>query len=282
VTATTGAPVIPAAGTTVDDILTIANVEIVYNEVSLAVRGISMSVPRGSVVAVLGANGAGKTTTIRGISGLLGIQDGRIREGDITFEGHSVKKLSPHAIVALGVGQVPEGRQVFGHLSVEENLRVGASARRDGSVRQSLDQVFDLFPVLAERRKSQAGWMSGGEQQMVAVGRALMAAPKLLLLDELSLGLAPQVIDSIIERLAVVRRELGTSMLMVEQNARLALEFADYAYIMENGRIVLDGPSSALLDNADVQEFYLGVGENNATKSYGAIKHYKRRKRWLQ
>jgi len=267
---------------TVDEILTVSNVEVVYNDVSLAVRGISLAVPRGAVVALLGANGAGKTTTIRAISGLLDIHDGRVREGDILLDGSSIRRLAPAQIVGRGVAQVPEGRQVFGHLTVEENLRVGASARRDRNTRESLDQVLELFPALARRRRDQAGWMSGGEQQMVAVGRALMARPALLLLDELSLGLAPQVIESIFDRLSAVRTEFGTSMLMVEQNAQLALDFADYGYIMENGRIVLDGPSDALLRNSDVREFYLGVGDDRAAKNFAAVKHYKRRKRWLQ
>lgn len=265
-----------------DDILTVRNVEVVYNEVSLAVRGVSLSVPRGSVVALLGANGAGKTTTIRAISGLLDIHDGRIREGDITLNGESIKKMTPHALVARGIAQVPEGRQVFGHLTVEENLRVGASALKHHSVKESLETIYELFPQLAERRRAEAGWMSGGEQQMVAVGRALMARPKLLLLDELSLGLGPQVIETIFARLHTARAELNTAMLMIEQNARLALEFCDYGYIMENGRVVLDGPSAALLGNPDVQEFYLGVGADHATKNYASIKHYKRRKRWMQ
>lgn len=265
-----------------DDILTLRNVEVVYNEISLAVRGVSLSVERGSVVALLGANGAGKTTTIRAISGLLDIHDGRMREGDITLDGESIKKMTPHALVARGIAQVPEGRRVFGHLTVEENLRVGASALKAHSVKESLETIYELFPQLAERRRAEAGWMSGGEQQMVAVGRALMARPKLLLLDELSLGLAPQVIETIFARLKSVRAELNTAMLMVEQNAKLALEFCDYGYIMENGRIVLDGPSTALLGNSDVQEFYLGLGPDHTTRSYASIKHYKRRKRWMQ
>jgi branched-chain amino acid transport system ATP-binding protein len=272
-----------AAGPTAPgDILTLRNVEVVYNEISLAVRGVSLSVPDGAVVALLGANGAGKTTTIRAISGLLDIHDGRVREGEITFDGRSIKKLPPHTLVERGIAQVPEGRQVFGHLTVEENLRVGASQRKDRNVKDSLDTIYELFPKLAERRKDEAGWMSGGEQQMVAVGRALMARPKMLLLDELSLGLAPQVIETIFARLSAVRKELNTAMLMVEQNAKLALEFCEYGYIMENGRIVLDGPSATLLNNPDVQEFYLGVGADKETKSYASVKHYKRRKRWMQ
>ena len=262
-------------------ILDIRNLEVVYNDISLAVRGISLHVPEGSAVALLGANGAGKTTTIRAVSGLLYLYEGHVREGEIAVAGRSVNRLRPHQIVALGVAQVPEGRMVFGHLTVEENLRVGAASRRDGRTQDVLAQVFDLFPVLKERRRQESGWMSGGEQQMIAIGRALMASPRLLLLDEVSLGLAPRVIESIFGQLARVRAELGTAMLLVEQNAALALEFADYGYIMENGRVVLDGPAERLLNNPDVQEFYLGINEDTA-RSYAAVKHYKRRKRWLQ
>jgi branched-chain amino acid transport system ATP-binding protein len=263
-------------------LLEVQNVEVVYNEISLAVRGISLSVPTGGVVALLGANGAGKTTTIRAISGLLDINNGRVRDGDIILDGQSVKKLRPHEIVGRGVAQVPEGRKIFGHLTVEENLRVGASARKDRrNVGTALEQVYELFPPIAARRHDEAGWMSGGEQQMVAVGRALMAAPRLLLLDELSLGLAPLVVDAIFERLDQTRKELGVAMLLVEQNAQIALEFSEYGYIMENGRIVLDGPSAELQNNSDVQEFYLGISESQETKSYASVKHYKRRKRWV-
>jgi branched-chain amino acid transport system ATP-binding protein len=280
--AESAAAVAPTPTPSAPPLLEIQNVEVVYNEVSLAVRGISLSVPPGGVVALLGANGAGKTTTIRAISGLLDIHDGRIRDGDITLDGKSVKKLRAHEIVARGVGQVPEGRKIFGHLTVEENLRVGASARKDRrNVGAALEQVYELFPPIAARRHDEAGWMSGGEQQMVAVGRALMAAPRLLLLDELSLGLAPLVVDAIFERLDDARKELGVAILLVEQNAQIALDFAEYGYIMENGRIVLDGPSAQLQDNADVQEFYLGISESHETKSYASVKHYKRRKRWI-
>lgn len=265
-----------------EPILSLQNVEVVYNEISLAVRGISLSVPHGTTVSLLGANGAGKTTTLRAIAGLLDIHDGRIREGTVTFDGRDLAGVRPDRIVAGGVAQVPEGRMIFGHLTVEENLRVGAAATGYKDIKRSLETVFDLFPALADRRRQEAGWMSGGEQQMVAVGRALMAEPRLLLLDEVSLGLAPQIIDSIIEQLEVVRTELGTAMLMVEQNANLALEFSDYGYIMEDGRIVLDGPSAELRANDDVREFYLGVGKADGDRrSYADVKHYKRRKRWV-
>ena len=262
------------------EILNLQNLEVVYNNISLAVRGISLTIQEGSVVALLGANGAGKTTTIRAISGLLYLYEGRIREGEVTIGGRSVRRLKPHQIVQLGVAQVPEGRMVFGHLTVEENLRVGASSRRDGRTGDMLAQVYDLFPRLKERRGNEAGWMSGGEQQMIAIGRALMASPRLLLLDEVSLGLAPKVVEDIFDKLAQVRDQLHTAMLLVEQNASMALEFAEYGYIVENGRVVLDGPSAGLLDNPDVQEFYLGISE--VARSYASIKHYKRRKRWLQ
>lgn len=272
----------PAADAANGTMLEVRNVEVAYNEVSLAVRGISLNVPEHAIVALLGANGAGKTTMIRAISGLLDVYDGRVREGDILLDGWSVRRLAPHKIVGIGVAQVPEGRQVFGHLTVEENLRVGASAAPGSDVRGSLDQVYELFPVLANRRRAQAGWMSGGEQQMVAIGRALMARPRLMLLDEVSLGLAPQLVESISERLVQIRDQLGAAILMVEQNAKVALDVSDYGYIMENGRIVLDGPRDKLLDNADVQEFYLGVGAERVGHTYASVKHYKRRKRWLQ
>ena len=264
-------------------LLSVENIEVVYNDVSLAVRGISFAVPHGAAVALLGANGAGKTTTIRAISGLLDLHDGKLREGDVILAGRSLRRLRADKIVPLGIAQVPEGRMVFAYLNVEENLRVGASARRDGAnVSDALAQVYDLFPALKRLRTQQAGWLSGGEQQMVAVGRALMAAPQLLLLDEVSLGLAPRVVDSIFEQLRQVRADLGTAMLMVEQNARLALGFTEYAYIMESGRIVLDGASAAVIDNPDVQEFYLGLSADKRAKSYAEVKHYRRRKRWLQ
>ena len=279
-TTTETSPAHAAPESAAPDVLTLRNVEVVYNEISLAVRGVSLSVPENSVVALLGANGAGKTTTIRAITGLLAIHGGRVREGEITFLGESIKKQAPHTLVSKGIAQVPEGRRVFGHLTVEENLRIGASAVKKHNMKESLDLIYELFPRLAERRKSEAGWMSGGEQQMVAVGRALMARPKMLLLDELSLGLAPQVIETIFARLQSVRDELKTAMLMVEQNAKLALEFCDYGYIMENGRVVLDGPASSLLNNSEVQEFYLGGGEKE--RNYAATKHYKRKKRWMQ
>jgi branched-chain amino acid transport system ATP-binding protein len=262
-------------------LLDVGGLEVIYGGQSLGLRGVSLSVPQGGTVAVLGANGAGKTTTIRAISGLLYMHDARVREGEIKLAGQSVLKLRPHQIVARGVAQVPEGRMVFGHLTVEENLRIGASQRRDGESGAALEQILQLFPAIAERRRDEAGWMSGGEQQMVAIGRALMAAPRLLLLDEVSLGLAPKVVQTIVDRLHAVREELGTSMLMVEQNAKIALEFCEYAYIFENGRVVLDGSSEKVRANPKVQELYLGGSREGARRSFANAKRYRSRRRWL-
>jgi branched-chain amino acid transport system ATP-binding protein len=232
-------------------------------------------------VALLGPNGAGKTTTIRAISGLLDLHHGSIRDGEIRLDGVSLKGMRTDRIVGAGVAQVPEGRHVFKELTVEENLRVGASARVKPGVDDTMAQIFDLFPRLKERFKQQAGWLSGGEQQMVAIGRALMAAPRLLLLDEVSLGLAPLVIEDIFERLREVRRDLGTAMLLVEQNARVALGFAEYGYILESGRIALEGPSGALRDDPTVRESYLGARREGTSLGYAQHKHYRRRRRWL-
>ena len=269
-----------AGATTPAPLLVADNVEVVYG-VSLALRGISFVVPENGAVALLGPNGAGKTTTIRAISGLLDIHHGSIRDGEIRLGGVSLKGMRTHKIVGAGVAQVPEGRHVFKELSVEENLLVGASARVKPGAADSMAQIFDLFPRLKERHKQQAGWLSGGEQQMVAIGRALMAAPRLLLLDEVSLGLAPLVIEGIFERLREVRRDLGTAMLLVEQNARVALAFADYGYILESGRIALEGASEALRDDPTVRESYLGARREGAQAGYALHKHYRRRRRWL-
>jgi branched-chain amino acid transport system ATP-binding protein len=260
-------------------LLSLANVEVLYGGAILAVRGVSLEVPRGAIVAVLGANGAGKTTTLRAISGLLPLHDARVTEGSIRFAGRDVIGKRAEEMVRLGIGQIPEGRRLFAHLSVEENLRVGAAVRRDrAGVREDLDRVYEMFPAIAGRRRDQAGWLSGGEQQMVAVGRALMGRPRLLLIDELTLGLAPQVVHMIFDRLREINRAEGTSILLVEQNAHQALELCQYAYIMENGRIVLDGTPDELHANPDVKDFYLGG--STATGTFAAVKHYKRRKRW--
>jgi branched-chain amino acid transport system ATP-binding protein len=259
-------------------LLAVNNVDVVYG-VSLAVRGVSFTVPENGVVALLGPNGAGKTSIIRAVSGLLSMHNGSVRAGDILLDGTSIRGLAPDKIVARGVGQVPEGRLVFRQLTVEENLRAGTSARKVGNMGDALEGIYGLFPVLADRRKQKAGWLSGGEQQMVAVGRALMSQPRLLLLDEVSLGLAPRVVELIFQRLGEVRRNLRTAMLLVEQNAAIALEFADYGYILESGRVALEGTAAELTDNPAVQETYLGAGREG--HSYRAQKHYRRRRRWV-
>jgi len=265
---------------TAQPLLVADNLEVVYG-VSLALRGISFVVPENGAVALLGPNGAGKTTTIRAISGLIDLHHGAIRGGNVQLGGVNLKGMRPDRIVRAGVAQVPEGRHVFKELTVEENLRVGASQRGSSGIDDAMTQVFDLFPRLKERVSQQAGWLSGGEQQMVAIGRALMAAPSLLLLDEVSLGLAPLVIDDIFERLREVRRDLGTAMLLVEQNARVALGFADYAYVLESGRIVLEGRSDSVRDDPIVKESYLGARRDGVTAGYAQHKHYRRRRRWL-
>jgi branched-chain amino acid transport system ATP-binding protein len=242
---------------------------------------VTIEVPEGAAVALLGANGAGKTTTIRAISGLLKLHSGRILAGGIELGGADISKLRANKIVGQGVAQVPEGRMVFAELTVEENLRIGATARKGGYTSEDIDRIFELFPSIASRRDDQAGWLSGGEQQMVAIGRGLMANPRLLLLDEVSLGLAPIITRAIFERLRDVRADYGTSMLVVEQNARLALEFCDYAYILDTGRIVLEGPAEQLRADPQVQELYLGGEIGEAERSFAAAKRYRRRRRWL-
>jgi branched-chain amino acid transport system ATP-binding protein len=262
------------------DLLVVENLEVIYEEVVLVLRGLSMAVPRGAVIALLGSNGAGKSTTLKAISGLLPSENGEISDGSITFDGRPIRRLDASEIVRLGISQVMEGRRVFAHLTVEENLLAGAYTRRDG-FKDDLALVYDYFPRLKERRTGDAGYLSGGEQQMLAIGRALMSHPRLLMLDEPSLGLAPLLVAEIFERIAQLNRELDTTILIVEQNARLALAVADHAYVMENGRIVLDGPAEEMQRNPDVQEFYLGLSESGERRSYRDVKHYKRRKRWL-
>jgi branched-chain amino acid transport system ATP-binding protein len=257
-----------------EPLLSVRNLEVGYGDAGLSIRGVSLEVPAGGVVALLGANGAGKTTTIRAISGLLAPHRGAIRGGDIRFEGASIRRLRSSQVVSRGIAHVPEGRLLFPSLTVQENLLAGASQRRGAGVDASLEQVFDLFPVLRDRRRGHAGWLSGGEQQMVAIGRALMAAPRLLLVDELSLGLAPLVTQGIVERLRQAQRELGMATLIVEQNARLALEFADYAYILESGRIVLEGASAELRDDPQVREAYLRVGPRDTVAAGSAARRW--------
>lgn len=262
--------------------LEVNNIEVVYNDVILVLKGISLSVQKGDIVALLGANGAGKTTTLKAISGVLRLQNGDLEGGTISLNGKEIQDDDPDRIVRNGISMVPEGRRIFSDLSVIENLMVGAFTRSDrGDVKHDLDIVLNYFPVLKERRNQRAVYLSGGEQQMVAVGRALMSKPNLIMLDEPSLGLAPLVVKSIFEILKQINQDRSTTLLLVEQNANLALNFASYGYIMENGRIVLDGPCRKLRENEDVQEFYLGVTDQKDRKNYAQVKHYKRRKRWL-
>ncbi len=262
-------------------ILSLTNVQIFYDRVIEAVRDISLEVPEGRIVALLGANGAGKSTVLKAISGTLEREDGEVVNGTISFAGEAITDRRAADIVGRGLVQVPEGRRLFPTLTVIENLVMGGYSKAASQTKADLDRVYTLFPRVFERRDQIAGYLSGGEQQMVAVGRALMAHPKLLMLDEPSLGLAPQVIDDIFDTIIALNRDTGLTVLLVEQNAQLALNVAAYGYIMENGRIVLDGPSEKLKANADVQEFYLGFGQSGTRKSMRDIKHYKRRKRWL-
>jgi branched-chain amino acid transport system ATP-binding protein len=262
--------------------LTLNNVEVIYDDVILVLKGMSLEVPKGQIVALLGSNGAGKSTTLKAISGLLKPEDGEVTDGEIVFEGEIIQHLDAAAIVQRGIFQVMEGRRVFEHLDVEQNLIAGSYTRRDRRhVHDDVEMVYDLFPALKARRRQSAGYLSGGEQQMLAIGRALMARPKLVMLDEPSLGLAPMLVREIFAIVKRINREQNTTILLVEQNARLALDVADYAYIMESGRIVLEGEPDALEENADVREFYLGLNEVGKRKSYRDVKHYKRRKRWL-
>ena len=273
------APVQPAA--TPAPLLRLNNIEVLYDDVILVLRGLSLEVGEGGIAALLGSNGAGKTTTLKAISGLLHVEDGEVTDGSILFDGEEIQGMDAHRIVEKGILQVLEGRRVFEHLTVRENLAAGAYTRRDRRAADAdMERVFHYFPALAERRRQIAGHLSGGEQQMVALGRALMASPRMMLLDEPSLGLAPILVESIFEIVQRINREEGTTILLVEQNARLALEVADYGYIMEGGRVVLEGSADELRTNEDVKEFYLGLGDAGR-RSYRDVKHYRRRKRWL-
>ncbi len=259
--------------------LEVSNLEVVYNDVVLVLRGLSIAVPEGKVVALLGANGAGKTTTIRAVTGLLDVHEGDITKGEITFGGERIDKMDPADIVKSGITQVMEGRRVFGEMTVDENLRTGAFTVK-GTGKAAYDKVYDMFPALAKRRKDTAGYLSGGEQQMLAIGRALMADPKLLILDEPSLGLAPKLVQQI-KGIIVDINNGGVGVLLIEQNANMALSIADYGYILETGKVVMDGDPEKLLNDEDVQEFYLGLHGTGERKSFRDVKHYKRRKRWL-
>jgi len=262
--------------------LKVNNIEVLYHEVILALKGVSLEVPAQGIVALLGANGAGKSTTLKAISGLLKHENGRVAEGSIEFLGERIDRSLAEEIARLGIIQVIEGRRVFPHLTVEQNLKVGGHLREDGGgISAGLEMVYQYFPRLKERRGVAAGFASGGEQQMLVIGRALMARPKLLLLDEPSMGLAPLLIREIFEIVMQLNREERIPILLVEQNAKLALSVAQYAYVLENGRVVMDGESAKLRENPDIRDFYLGLTDLGTRKSFRAIKHYKRRKRWV-
>ena len=262
--------------------LSVNNIEVVYSHVILVLKGVSLDVPRGGIVALLGANGAGKTTTLKAVSNLLHAERGEVTKGSILFDGVEVQSLSPSELVRRGCIQVMEGRRCFAHLTVEENLLTGAFTRKDGksAIAQDLERVYAYFPRLRERRGSTAGYTSGGEQQMCAIGRALMSRPKMILLDEPSMGLAPQIVEEIFEIVKGLNVKEGVSFLLAEQNTNMALKYASHGYILENGRVVMDGEARALAANEDVKEFYLGVA-GDKRKSFRDGKHYKRRKRWL-
>jgi branched-chain amino acid transport system ATP-binding protein len=273
-TAPTPAPATP--------ILSVKNIEVIYDHVILVLKGVSLTVPEGGIVAILGANGAGKSTTLKSISNLLKAERGEVTKGSIEFRGERADTLTANDLVKRGCIQVMEGRHCFGHLTIEENLLTGAFTRKDGraGTQRELEKVYAYFPRLKERRTSLAGYTSGGEQQMCAIGRALMAGPTMVLLDEPSMGLAPQIVEQIFEIVRSINTKEGVSFLLAEQNTNMALKYANYGYILENGRIVLDGSAAELRDNADVKEFYLGIA-GGERKSFKDFKSYKRRKRWL-
>jgi branched-chain amino acid transport system ATP-binding protein len=270
------------AGLVSAPILQLHNIEVKYHEVILVLKGVSVEVPEAGIVALLGANGAGKSTTLKAISGLLKHEDGRVTDGAIEFMGEPIHRRDPEEIAKLGIIQIIEGRRVFEHLTIEENLKVGGHLRRDGpQLKDRLEMVYSYFPRIEEQRNMIAGFASGGEQQMTVIGRALMAKPRLMLLDEPSMGLAPLLIKEIFEIIQRLNHQEQIPMLLVEQNVKLALTVATYGYVMENGRIVMDGPSEVLRENPDIRDFYLGLTDLGARKSFRSVKHYKRRKRWL-
>ena len=270
------------AGPRVDNYLSINNIEVIYDHVILVLKGVSLNVPKGKIVALLGANGAGKSTTLKAISNLLHAERGDVTKGLVEYKGERVDQLSPNELVRRGVIQVMEGRHCFGHLTIEENLLTGAYTRSisRGELKDSLEKVYHYFPRLKTRRTSQAGYTSGGEQQMCAIGRALMAKPEMILLDEPSMGLAPQVVEEIFEIVRDLNRRESVSFLLAEQNTMVALRYADFGYILENGRVVMEGDAEDLRTNEDVKEFYLGLS-SAGRKSFKDVKHYRRRKRWL-
>jgi branched-chain amino acid transport system ATP-binding protein len=275
-------PAMLDAGRTDETLLEVNNIEVIYNHVILVLKGVSLTVKKGGITALLGGNGAGKTTTLKAISNLLHSERGEVTKGSIIYQGERVQDLDPAALVKRGVIQVMEGRHCFGHLTVEENLLTGAYTRKDGkgAIEADLQMVYDYFPRLKERRKSQAGYTSGGEQQMTAIGRALMSRPQTILLDEPSMGLAPQLVEQIFEIVKSVNENEGVSFLLAEQNTNVALRYAHEGYILENGRVVMDGPAAELRENPDVKEFYLGVSDDGR-KSFRDVRSYRRRKRWL-
>ena len=263
-------------------ILKINNIEVKYHEIILVIKGVSIEVPEGGIVALLGANGAGKSTILKAISGLLTHENGTVTDGSIEFMGERIHKMGAEKIARMGIVQVIEGRRVFEHLTVEENLKVGAHMKKHGrSIKEGLEMVYHYFPRLREKRSEVAGFISGGEQQMTVVGRALMTSPKMILLDEPSMGLAPMLIHEIFNIITQLNQEEKISLLLVEQNAKLALNVAPYAYVLENGRIVMHDTAKKLRDNPDIKDFYLGISDKGGRKSFRDVKHYKRRKRWL-
>ena len=272
----------PLPQTAPANVLDVANIEVIYNHVILVLKGVSLALPEGRIVALLGANGAGKSTTLKAISNLLRTERGEVTKGQIRCRGERVDGLTPNDLVRRGVIQVMEGRHCFGHLTVEENLLTGAFIHggKRRQIADDLDKVYHYFPRLKERRTSQAGYTSGGEQQMTAIGRALMSRPRMVLLDEPSMGLAPQLVEEIFEIVKRLNAEQGVSVLLAEQNTNMALKYATYGYILENGRIVMDGEAKSLRENEDVREFYLGIG-GEGRRSFRDVKHYRRRKRWL-
>ncbi|WP_179378386.1 ABC transporter ATP-binding protein [Jannaschia marina] len=275
-------PQADAANDGQEKLLEVNNIEVIYNHVILVLKGVSLSVPKGGITALLGGNGAGKTTTLKAISNLLRSERGDVTKGSITYQGERIQSLTPADLVNRGVVQVMEGHHCFEHLTVEENLLTGAYTRRDGAkaTKDDLEMVYEYFPRLRERRTSQAGYTSGGEQQMCAIGRAMMARPEMILLDEPSMGLAPQLVEQIFGIVKRLNEEQGVTFLLAEQNTNVALRFAHYGYILESGRIVMDGPAKELRENPDVKEFYLGMSDDGR-KSFRDVRSYRRRKRWL-
>lgn len=262
--------------------LSINNIEVIYENVFLVIKGLSLEVPEGGIITLLGANGAGKSTTLKAISGLLSVENGEVTRGAIELDGEPIHRKPPAEIVKHGIAMVPEGRHVFEHLSTEENLLVGAHIRKGkAEIRRDLELVYEYFPRLAERSRVRAGYLSGGEQQMLAMGRGMMSRPRLMLLDEPSLGLAPQLVQEIFEIAVRLNKEENVSFLLVEQNAVMALSIAQYGYILETGRVVMSGSAEELRNNEDIKEFYLGITERGSKKSFREVKHYRRRKRWM-